>query len=105
MPVVVRAVIAGVLAAVGLPAHQGEPFGWHDLFTEWVWDPVLVIPIVLSAILYARGTRHAAGLSAWERRCFWSGWIVLVISLLSPLHPLGEVLFAAHMAQHELLMV
>lgn len=30
---------------------------------------------------------------------------MLVIALVSPLHPLGEALFSAHMVQHELLMV
>jgi putative membrane protein len=40
-----------------------------------------------------------------ELVCFWSGWFILAISLLSPIHPLGEVLFSAHMMQHELLML
>jgi putative membrane protein len=35
---------------------------------------------------------------------FGAGWLLLVIGLISPLHRLGEVLFSAHMAQHELLM-
>jgi cytochrome c oxidase assembly factor CtaG/cytochrome c2 len=100
-----RLLFAGILMSGALIAHEGKPFGWHDLVTEWVWDPVILIPLLLSAILYAKGARRAAGLSRWEQRCFWFGWIVLVISLLSPLHPMGEVLFAAHMAQHELLMV
>jgi cytochrome c oxidase assembly factor CtaG len=30
---------------------------------------------------------------------------MLVVALVSPLHPLGEVLFSAHMAQHEVLML
>jgi len=30
---------------------------------------------------------------------------LLFVALVSPLHPLGEVLFSAHMAQHEVLMV
>ena len=29
----------------------------------------------------------------------------MVIALVSPLHPMGEVLFSAHMAQHEILML
>jgi len=35
---------------------------------------------------------------------FAAGWLVLALSLLSPLHALGGALFFAHMAQHELLM-
>jgi cytochrome c oxidase assembly factor CtaG len=41
----------------------------------------------------------------WQATSFWAGWLVLALSLLSPLHALGEALFSAHMAQHELLMV
>jgi putative membrane protein len=40
-----------------------------------------------------------------EGLAFIAGWIALFIALVSPVHPMGEVLFAAHMAQHELLMV
>ena len=35
---------------------------------------------------------------------FASGWVLLTLALLSPLHALGGVLFSAHMTQHELLM-
>jgi len=35
---------------------------------------------------------------------FAAGWLVLALSLLSPVHALGGALFSAHMAQHELLM-
>jgi len=37
--------------------------------------------------------------------CFWCGWTALALSLISPLHPLGGVLFSAHMAQHEIMML
>jgi cytochrome c oxidase assembly factor CtaG len=40
----------------------------------------------------------------WEVGVFGAGWVLLLIGLVSPLHRLGEVLFSAHMAQHELLM-
>jgi cytochrome c oxidase assembly factor CtaG len=36
---------------------------------------------------------------------FAAGWIVLVAALVSPLHELGEHGFAAHMFEHELLML
>jgi cytochrome c oxidase assembly factor CtaG/cytochrome c2 len=87
------------------PAYEGRPFEWHDLWTEWVWDPAISVPLALAAALYWRGSGRAVGVSRAERWCFWSGWAVLVVSLLSPLHPMGEVLFSAHMVQHELMMV
>ena len=43
------------------------------------------------------------GTSTWRRS--WSGWLLLALALVSPLHWLGEHLFAAHMIEHELLMI
>ncbi len=44
------------------------------------------------------------GVAWWEAAAFAAGWVTLLLALLSPLHRLGQVLFSAHMAQHELLM-
>ncbi len=85
--------------------HTDEPLGSHDLWGTWSFDPGIVIPLALSAILFALGARASRGVSRVQFACFWSGWIFLVLSLVSPLHPLGEVLFSAHMAQHEMLML
>jgi cytochrome c oxidase assembly factor CtaG len=41
----------------------------------------------------------------WETTAFWTGWVILVIALVSPMHPISEQLFSVHMVQHELLMV
>jgi putative membrane protein len=41
----------------------------------------------------------------WEAWAYAGGWGALFLALVSPLHPLGEVLFSAHMTQHEVLMV
>lgn len=93
-----------VLASVCL-AHEGEPLQPHDLWSAWVFAPGIAIPLLVSGLLYLLGTRRAVGLRRWEIVCFWTGWISLTVALVSPLHPLGESLFSAHMAQHELLMV
>jgi putative membrane protein len=97
------------LALLFLPAlalaHEGEPLEPHDLWRAWTFDPGVAIPLALSALLYLRGARTSRGASSRQQCCFWAGWTVLALSLVSPLHPLGEVLFSAHMAQHELLML
>jgi putative membrane protein len=73
--------------------------------TAWAFDPLIVIGLVLSAWLYWRGATSEHGIRRWERYCYWLGWLSLVVALVSPLHPMGEVLFSAHMAQHEILML
>lgn len=88
-----------------LHAHTGEPLEPHDLWTAWSFDPGVVIPMIAVAWLYARGARSVRGVTIREAACFWSGWAILAVALISPLHELGEVLFSAHMAQHELLML
>jgi putative membrane protein len=93
-------------------AHPGEAMAPHDLWTTWSFDPVVVVPMALSALLYGRGVARLRGAGAaeyaagaWRVRWFVAGWLSLFVALITPLDPLGGVLFSAHMAQHELLMV
>jgi putative membrane protein len=88
------------------------PSDWHDLLTAWEFEPLVVIGLVLSAILYIvgiirlwRASGIARGVRIWEAACYVAGWISLVVALVSPLHPWGRVLFSAHMTQHEILML
>ena len=102
-----RKVTAGLALPVLVRAHAGEPLEPHDVFTAqaWVLDPLTVVSLIAAAVLYWRGSTRSHGLRRWEVRCYWAGWTILAIALLSPLHAVGEVLFAAHMMQHELLML
>ncbi|HYC01016.1 MAG TPA: cytochrome c oxidase assembly protein [Candidatus Limnocylindrales bacterium] len=101
---------AGTAAAHG-DAAAAEPAA--DLWWAWSRDPWVLVPLVLTALLYAAGSRRLARESSPAGRrarraetvLFWSGWTALVVALASPLHPLGEVLFSAHMTQHEVLML
>ncbi|HET6836607.1 MAG TPA: cytochrome c oxidase assembly protein [Gemmatimonadales bacterium] len=92
-------------------AHDGQPLAPHDLWSAWSFEPAVVAAVVLTAWLYLRGVRalwstagRGRGVQLWEAATFGAGWVLLVVGLVSPLHRLGEVLFSAHMAQHELLM-
>lgn len=91
--------------------HAGQPLSPHDLWSAWTFEPGVVIPIVGTAVIYARGIHQAVARSTRARRtlrreeiCFAAGLAVLTIALVSPLHSAGGVLFSAHMVQHELLM-
>jgi cytochrome c oxidase assembly factor CtaG len=110
------AVFGKWISASPLLAHVGGPVAgprtWAELARAWEWEPLLVFALLVTAWLYRRGVRRlwaeagrGRGLRRWEVAAFWAGWWTLVVALVSPLHPWGRVLFAAHMTQHELLMV
>lgn len=94
--------IALMLAHIG-----GES---RSLWTAWKLAPGIVVPLVLSAVLYVRGTRvlwragPGRGVRQWEAAAFAAGWLVTALALVSPLHEASEHLFYVHMIQHELLM-
>jgi putative membrane protein len=75
------------------------------LLSTWEFDPGVIIPLAISALLYARGSHRERALTLRQKTSFWTGWAMLVIALVSPLHPLCEELFSAHMIQHEILML
>ncbi|MBV9772379.1 MAG: cytochrome c oxidase assembly protein, partial [Gemmatimonadetes bacterium] len=104
------ALLLAVLFPLPVLAHEGRPLAPHDLASAWSLEPGIVLPLLLSGWLYARGVRRlwragaGRGIRRWEAGCYAAGWATLALALVSPLHPLGEVLFSAHMVQHELLM-
>jgi putative membrane protein len=107
------AVTFQTLAAATLSlAHEGKPHRPRDLLTTWGLEPFVLIGLAISAWLYYRGVsrlrRESArglGIRKWEAACYWGGWFSLFVALVSPLHPMGSVLFSAHMTQHEVLML
>jgi cytochrome c oxidase assembly factor CtaG len=102
-----RASLFSALLLVSSPlhAHTGEPLRPHDLWSTWKFDPGVVIPLLVTAVWYAVGSRRTTAISRWQWFYFWSGWVSLFTALVSPLHPLGESLFSAHMTQHEILIL
>src|SRR5215213_6680801 len=110
LPSVLLTIVFCFAATTPAFAHEFGPADFEELRYWWAVDPGVVIPVVLSGLLYAMGAvrlrrvnTHAIG--ALEIGCFIAGWLTLVIALISPLHPWGAVLFSAHMTQHELLML
>lgn len=76
-----------------------------EFWTSWSFAPGLIFPLALTAALYAWGRRARFSATKLQAACFWSGWAVLTLALISPLHEMSEALFSAHMVQHELLML
>jgi putative membrane protein len=82
--------------------HHLEP---SEVMTWWSWEPFVVAALVLTGALYVIGVIRMRRVRAWQVAAFTGGWLALVIALVSPLDTLGGILFSAHMAQHEMLMI
>lgn len=87
-------------------AHVGP----DEALYAWNWDPLVVASLALTAVLYwlgLRRSRHgrARSISRWQVAAFWSGWAVLFLALVSPVHRIGAALFSVHMGQHTSLML
>jgi putative membrane protein len=107
-------VASGVLFALPLlaHAHEGKPHKLSDLWYTWAFDPLILISLAATAAIYLigvyrlwKGDHIGRAISRWQAAAFAAGWFSLFIALVSPLHPWGEVLFSAHMTQHEILML
>lgn len=92
--------------------HGGQPHNWHDLARAWSFEPLVLMGLATTAVLFAVGfgrLRREVGKQGlkriWEPICFAGGWLALFVALVSPLHAWGSVLFSAHMSQHEVLML
>lgn len=92
------------LAAAPAAAHDGEAHA-----PGWTLDPLLVVPLALLLLVYIVGAARLSKRSSARRRndavLFLSGWTVLTLALLSPLHEGGEISFTLHMIEHELIML
>jgi putative membrane protein len=100
--------VALCLLAGGVGAHERDV---HDSSLPWTWDAWVTVPLALSLVWFLLGWWRLSTRSAHpqtHRRgalYFLSGWVVMAGALVSPLHAAGERSFAAHMAEHELLML
>jgi putative membrane protein len=78
------------------------------MLDKWTLEPVQLVPVVLTAVLYARRVRtlrrRGTAVPGWRVASFGVGVLLLVTSLASPIAWLGEErLFSFHMLQHVLL--
>jgi len=78
---------------------------------QWTFDLWITLLLLLSAALYATGVarlwNHAGvgrGIHSLQAGCYGTGWLVLVLALVSPIHRWGTGLFSIHMVEHELVM-
>lgn len=65
---------------------------------------VMSLYIVGASRLWRRSSKRGRPLRSRQALLFSAGWAALALALVSPIHALGEHVFAAHMIEHELLM-
>jgi cytochrome c oxidase assembly factor CtaG len=80
--------------------------------TQWDFDPWFVTPLCLTGALVLFGTANlwrtagfGRGIRLGRQGAFWAGWTILFLTIVSPLHELGEEMFTAHMVEHTILML
>lgn len=80
-----------------------------NIWSQWSFDPLILLGIGLTSFLYLRGWRTLARRGtpppAWKKWSFLAGLLIILLALISPLDALAEQLFSAHMVQHTLLMM
>jgi cytochrome c oxidase assembly factor CtaG len=97
-----------LLALSALAASPALAHGGHEHGIGWTLDPILIVPLALTFLIYCvgwlrlsrRASRRPGGTAL-----FISGWLVLTLALVSPLHAGGERSFTLHMIEHELIML
>jgi cytochrome c oxidase assembly factor CtaG len=83
----------------------------NDARAGWSFEPWVIGPLVVSLVWFLAGAgrlraRGADAAALGQRTaCFVAGWALLVAALLSPLDAAAARSFAAHMLEHELLML
>jgi len=104
--------LAQAIRVLGFAPHPGGPFSPDDLWTAWRFEPSVLIPIVLSILIYGWGlyklwAQAGAGRGIMARHwvSFLGAILALLVGLVSPLDALSEALFSAHMVQHLILML
>jgi putative membrane protein len=82
------------------------------LWTEWNFEPSILIPLALTIVIYVWGTYNVwcragrgHGITSRQWISFVLAILMLVLTLMSPLDALSNALFSAHMVQHLLLML
>jgi putative membrane protein len=97
-----------------LLGHPGTPHvpDMTEWIAWWTWDPLVLAGLAVGVALYTRGTlrlwREAGlghGIARWRAAAYCAGIVVAALALISPIDRASDVLFSAHMVQHELLML
>jgi putative membrane protein len=102
---ILTAQLVGAAVALSLPqfagAYCGAPPAPAALAERWNLDPVLIAGLLLILGVYALRVREPL----WRRVCFYAGWSLGGLALVSPLCALSVSLASARVGQHMALAV
>jgi putative membrane protein len=76
-----------------------EWIGW------WTFDPLVIAGLALATAVYTAGMVRLPRPQPLRAVAFYAGILTCALALLSPIDRASDVLFSAHMVQHELLML
>ena len=71
---------------------------------HWNLDPILVAGLVVLAVAHLRFER-LHGLANWDTAACAFGWLILLLSFVSPLCNLSVALFSARVSQHMVIVL
>lgn len=108
------AAVASLAAAPVALAHgalgQPPPTDAVSILSAWVFDPLPIAGLVVSAVLYLAAVRRvdrAHPGNPWPRRrtaAFLIGAVSIVLALVSPVDALADDLAWVHMVQHSIIV-
>lgn len=81
------------------------------LLCDWPFDPPVVVGVLTTVLLYARGLSYALAHGSasrvrwWHLAAFGSGILLIWVALQTPIETCADRLLWVHMLQHELLIV
>ncbi|MGH2447753.1 MAG: cytochrome c oxidase assembly protein [Chloroflexota bacterium] len=86
---------------------------WQIVLHDWAFQPTVIVPLVIAAVLYARGIRTSMRIVPADRRVtrrwnavsFFVALLIIFGALEGPLDILADQLFWPHMIQHLLLIM
>jgi putative membrane protein len=84
----------------------------REAITWWTPDPLAIATCLSTSAIYGLGLSRlwksggvGHGVRRWEALCFALGQLTLLAALVSPIDRLSDLLFSAHMTQHEIIML
>jgi putative membrane protein len=92
-----------LLAAAPTLAHGDHIEAGTSAWQLWQLSPEILLGLVVSGLIYWRGSRHGLVDNRWRITAFFGGIAALFVALISPVEGLADHIFAVHQIEHMLL--